>query len=95
MFPVLPLSPCGHDDPPTLQPLDVAGQVHSWTRMATQGEPDTLLAMVDFLDGQLRVIAPVVGVDEIRIGDRLWLTTSDIHPYELRPRPADGRSDTV
>jgi hypothetical protein len=84
MFPVLPLSPCGHADEPSIEALDEPGTVYSWTRVAL-GEGDVqLLAMVDFLGGSLRVIAPVADTDELAIGDQLVLTASTDHPYELR-----------
>jgi uncharacterized OB-fold protein len=92
MFPVLPLSPCGHDDPLVLGPLDTPGTVHSWTRVAEGGGREKLLAMVDFLDGELRVIAPVVGVGDLQIGDQLTLVTGGDNPYELRPLPAHAGS---
>jgi uncharacterized OB-fold protein len=69
-FPVHPLSPCGHDADPILEPLTEAGEVFSWTITHASGG-NTPIAMADFLGGELRVTAPVLGVDEVAIGDRL------------------------
>ncbi|HEY4153236.1 MAG TPA: hypothetical protein VGM38_07930, partial [Pseudolysinimonas sp.] len=63
------LSPCGHDAEPDLVAFDGPGEVYSWTR--THGEAGTVIAMTDFLGGELRVTAPVIGSDAVAIGDRL------------------------
>lgn len=75
-FPVHELSPCGHDADPVLVPFDEVGTVFSWTR-THQGDDVTVIAMTDFLDGDLRVTAPVVGVSRIAIGDELAVRSTD------------------
>lgn len=69
MLPVLEYLPCGHDGPPALAPLDTLGTVYSWTRSWTGPDRSTVIAMADFLDGALRIGAPMVGSDEVAIGD--------------------------
>jgi uncharacterized OB-fold protein len=68
-FPQHLLSPCGHDAPPELVAFDAPGEVYSWTR--THGDDGAVLAMADFLEGELRVTAPVVGGEDVAIGDRV------------------------
>jgi uncharacterized OB-fold protein len=83
MLPVLKMSPCGHDAPPVRAPLTEPGTVYSWTRVWLGDEPDgRLIVMADFLDGGLRVTAPLDG-SEIAIGDAVLLTTADDVPYRL------------
>ena len=83
MLPVLEMSPCGHDAPPVRAPLTEPGTVYSWTRVWLGDEPDgRLIVMADFLDGGLRVTAPLDG-SEIAIGDAVLLTTADDVPYRL------------
>ena len=83
-FPVHTLSPCGHDAEPILSPLEDAGEVFSWTR-THQANGVTPIAMTDFLGGELRVTAPVLGVDEVAIGDRLVLLESTDGAFFLAP----------
>ena len=83
MLPVLKMSPCGHDAPPVPAPLTESGTVYSWTRVWLGYDPDgRLIVMADFLDGGLRVTAPLDG-SEIAIGDTVLLTTADDVPYRL------------
>ncbi|HSJ29001.1 MAG TPA: hypothetical protein VLB67_12400 [Acidimicrobiia bacterium] len=70
-FPVLELSPCGHDDPPVRASLDATGTVYSWTRVWETPESGSLMAMADFFDGALRITAPVRDAGEIAIGDEV------------------------
>jgi uncharacterized OB-fold protein len=83
-FPVHTMSPCGHSIEPLLLPLEEAGEVFSWTR-THQADGVTTIAMTDFLGGELRVTAPVLGVDEIAIGDRLVVLTSADGGFVLAP----------
>jgi uncharacterized OB-fold protein len=83
-FPVHPLSPCGHDGEPSLRAFDTAGTVYSWT-LAHGPDGSTPMAMVDFLDGALRVTAPVVGTDAVTIGDRMSVHLADDPPFVLTP----------
>jgi uncharacterized OB-fold protein len=69
-FPRHALSPCGHDAEPVLFPFGHAGEVYSWTRTHSSAGA-TVIAMTDFLGGELRVTAPVIDLDEVAIGDRL------------------------
>lgn len=86
MLPILALSPCGHEKAPTVTPLDQPGVVYSWTRVWLGSEENgRILAMADFLNGQLRVTAPVVGVDQIAIGDSVEVTVGTDTPLALRP----------
>ena len=85
-FPVHVLSPCGHDAEPIVAPLEDAGEVFSWTR-THQADGVTPIAMTDFLGGELRVTAPVVGVDEVAIGDRLVVLASADGDFFLAPVP--------
>lgn len=83
-FPVHVLSPCGHEVPPVLVPFDDIGEVFSWTR--THGsEGPTAIAMTDFLGGELRVTAPVLGTSEIAIGDRLRIRNASDGAFFLIP----------
>ncbi|HJR93542.1 MAG TPA: hypothetical protein VJ938_13940 [Acidimicrobiia bacterium] len=83
MLPVLDLSPCGHDAPPVRAPLTESGTVYSWTRVWLGDEPNgRLIVMADFLDGALRVTAPLDGA-EIAIGDAVVLTAAEDVPYRL------------
>jgi uncharacterized OB-fold protein len=83
-FPVHTLSPCGHEAEPILAPLEDAGEVFSWTR-THQADGVTPIAMADFLGGELRVTAPVLGVDEVSIGDRLVALASADGAFFLAP----------
>jgi uncharacterized OB-fold protein len=83
-FPVHLLSPCGHEAAPILAPLADAGEVFSWTR-THQVDAVTPIAMTDFLGGELRVTAPVLGVDEVAIGDRLVVLSSADGAFFLAP----------
>ena len=85
-FPVHALSPCGHEAEPIVAPLDDAGEVFSWTR-THQADGVTPIAMTDFLGGELRVTAPVVGVNEVAIGDRLVVLASANGDFFLAPVP--------
>ena len=71
MFPILSLPPCGHEAAPTIAPLDTPGVVYSWTRVWPSADSSTLMVMADFLDGDLRITAPLAGTDTIVIGDRV------------------------
>lgn len=83
-FPVLPLSPCGHGDEPQRRPLDEAGVVYSWTRVWA-GDESTLMAMADFLEGRLRVTAPVMDAEEIEIGAPVRVCPGLDTPYAMQP----------
>ena len=83
-FPVHALTPCGHDAQPELHPFTEAGEVYSWTRSHGRGGA-VLIAMTDFLGGALRVSAPVPGVDEVAIGDRLVVRAEDGGGFTLAP----------
>ena len=83
MFPVLPSPSCGHLSDPVEQPLTDTGEVYAWTR-AWQGDTATVMAMVDFFDGRLRVNGPVAA-DSIAIGDRVVVAEADATPFEFRP----------
>lgn len=84
MLPVLPLSPCGHDDQPVLTPLDEPGVVYSWTTVRPgEEEPGKTLAMADFLDGRLRVTAPVLDGGGVAIGDQVKVTIGWDTPFGL------------
>jgi uncharacterized OB-fold protein len=83
-FPVHELSPCGHDSAPLLVPLNDVGEAFSWTRThGTNGV--TPIAMVDFIGGELRVTAPVLGPTEIAIGDRLVVRNAPDGTFFLVP----------
>jgi len=83
-FPVHVLAPCGHSEEPTLHAFDEAGVVYSWTR--SHGADGAVpIAMADFLDGELRVTAPVVGADEVAIGDLLVVRLAEQPPFVLAP----------
>jgi uncharacterized OB-fold protein len=71
MLPVLDLPPCGHDAPQEIAPLDTPGVVYAWTRAWSTLDQGTLMAMADFLDGSLRVTAPLVEAEEVAIGDEV------------------------
>ena len=83
-FPVHSLSPCGHDVDPILETLTEAGEVFSWTRTHASGVT-TPIAMTDFLGGVLRITAPVLGVDEVAIGDRLVVLANADGAFFLVP----------
>jgi uncharacterized OB-fold protein len=85
MVPVLDLSPCGHDAETIVRALDAEGTIYSWTRLWTSAESSTLVAMADFLDGTLRIAAPVGATDSIEIGDRVVARRGDNTPLELTP----------
>ena len=85
-FPVHALSPCGHEAEPIVAPLEEAGAVYSWTR-THQGDGVTPIAMTDFLGGELRVTALVVGVDKVAIGDHLVVLASADGDFFLAPAP--------
>jgi uncharacterized OB-fold protein len=84
MFPIPPLSPCGHDAPVDKNPLIENGLVYSWTRTRL-GESDRLLVMVDFLEGRLRVSAPLLGADHVEIGDAVRIESAVDTPYAFVP----------
>ena len=83
MFPVTALQPCGHVGPAELLDLEAAGVVYSWSRSWTGRDASVLIAMVDFLDGGLRITAPVIGVDEVSIGDRLHAVAGEEGRFHL------------
>ena len=83
-FPAHPLSPCGHEARPILEPLTEAGAVYSWTITHSSGVT-TPIAMTDFLGGKLRVTAPVLGVDDVAIGDRLVVLANADGAFFLVP----------
>lgn len=83
-FPVHPLSPCGHEADAILSPLEDAGEVFSWTR-THQSDGATVIAMTDFLGGELRVTAPVLRLDDVAIGDRLFVLSRDDGAFFLAP----------
>ncbi len=83
MLPILPLSPCGHDDQPVLTPLTESGIVYSWTAVQRTLEESTTLAMADFLEGRLRITAPIIDSAEIAIGDRVRVTLGRDTPFGL------------
>jgi len=83
-FPVHTLSPCGHEVEPILVPFEDVGEVFSWTRTHQAGGA-TPIAMTDFLGGELRVTAPVLGVDNVAIGDRLVVLESTDGAFFLAP----------
>jgi uncharacterized OB-fold protein len=83
-FPIHDLSPCGHEAEPVLIPFDDVGEVFSWTRTHGADGP-TPIAMTDFLGGELRVTAPVLGVTDIAIGDRLLVRNSADGAFFLVP----------
>lgn len=80
-FPQHLLLPCGHDGPPELVPFVEPGEVYSWTR--THGDDGTLLAMADFLGGDLRVTARVEGADAVSIGDPVVVLARDDGSFSL------------
>jgi hypothetical protein len=84
MYPVLEYLPCGHEGPPTLAPLEAAGIVYSWTRSWTGIDRATVIAMADFLDGALRISAPMFGSGEIAIGDLVTAVVGVHPPIALR-----------
>jgi uncharacterized OB-fold protein len=83
-FPVHALTPCGHDATPSLHTFEAPGTVYSWTR-SHGADGAVLIAMTDFLDGELRITAPVTGVDSVDIGDELVVLSSDEVPFILAP----------
>lgn len=70
-FPILALSPCGHEGEQARRPFEGDGEVYSWSRSWTGREESVLIAMADFLDGSIRVTAPMVDAEDISIGDRV------------------------
>lgn len=70
-LPIVPLLPCGHDGPPQREPLEAAGRVYAFTRVFEDPDHPTVIAMVDFFDGRLRVASPVLDLDAVVIGDEL------------------------
>ncbi len=82
-LPVLAMAPCGHDEPPIVRPLTAPGVVYSWTR--TGGAAPTLLALVDFLGGALRVAAPVTGMETVAIGDHVLVAAGSTTPLTFLP----------
>ena len=84
MLPVLAMSPCGHSAEPVLAPLDGVGVVYSWTRVWSDETAQTL-AMADFLDGRLRITAPVLGSGEVAIGDLVTASSGDDTPIAISP----------
>lgn len=84
MFPVLPSSSCGHRSEPERHPLVDEGVVYAWTR-TWQGDTPTVLAMVDFFDGRLRVNGPVSDVTDVAIGDRVTVEAAEATPFAFRP----------
>ena len=83
-FPVHALTPCGHDGVPTVYPFTESGEVYAWTR-SYGADGSVLIAMTDFLDGDLRVTAPVKEAESVEIGDRLVVLTSDGSDFMLAP----------
>ena len=86
-FPEHALPTCGHAGPGTSYSFTEEGQVYAWTRVHGAGGT-TLLAMADFLDGEVRVTAPLVGTAEVSVGDRVRVRRGAELPYELVPSPA-------
>lgn len=83
MFPLLPFSSCGHVTEPEQHPLTDEGVVYAWTRV-WKGETPTVVAMVDFFDGRLRVNGPVADATEVAIGDRVTVETAEATPFAFR-----------
>lgn len=83
-FPVHTLTPCGHDAAPTLHPFGEPGEVYAWTR-SHGSDGSVLIAMTDFLGGELRVTAPVTGAETVAIGDRLIVLSSEDGGFVLAP----------
>lgn len=81
-LPVLAMSPCGHADAPLVRQLAAPGVVYSWTRVAAPTA--TVLAMVDFFDGALRVAGPVAASD-VAIGDHVLAVVGADTPIVFRP----------
>lgn len=85
MFPILSLPPCGHDSTPSIAPLDTTGVVYSWTRVWMSPDTSRLMVMADFLDGDLRITAPLVGTDTIVIGGSVRAVVGTETPVALVP----------
>lgn len=85
IFPVTVLQPCGHEGTPELRELDAEGVVYSWSRSWTGRETSVLIAMADFLDGGLRITAPVIGTESVAIGELLRAKSAGEGRFELRP----------
>lgn len=83
MVPILALPPCGHETPPTIAPLDGPGVVYSWTRLWPSPDTSKLMVMADFLDGDLRITAPLVAADTVAIGDRVHAVVGTETPIVL------------
>ena len=88
-FPRHELSPCGHDAEPELFLFEGRGDVYSWTRTHGNGSP-SIIAMTDFLGGELRVTATVIDREEIKIGDRLVVLSRDDGSFVLSASGADA-----
>jgi uncharacterized OB-fold protein len=58
--------------------------VYSRSRVANLTESGVTMAMVDFLEGRIRVAAPVEGVD-VRIGDEVRIIAGSATPYAFAP----------
>ena len=84
MLPVLAQSPCGHEQAPLVAPMGEVGSVYSWTRVWLDADAGRLLAMADFLDGRLRVTAPLLDADAVSIDDRVRVVRGTSTPYALR-----------
>lgn len=84
MIPILELSPCGHDAETIVRTLDSEGIIYSWTRLWATPESGTVVAMADFLDGTLRIAAPV-SVDSVEIGDSVVARRGEVTPLALVP----------
>ena len=81
MFPVLSRLPCGHDDV-QLQQLDEVGVVYSWTESRLAGPDPEVMVMADFLDGMLRITAPLV-TGTAEIGDLVVVVPAFDIPYRM------------
>lgn len=82
-FPVHALTPCGHDAEISRAEFDEVGEVYSWTRTHGPDGP-VLLAMADFSGGELRVAAPMVGVDHVSIADRVVVVSTKKFDFALK-----------
>jgi uncharacterized OB-fold protein len=79
MFPVLELSPCGHDGVRDIAVLDESGVVYSWTDAGFGTR--IRIVMADFLGGQLRVTGPLLTDSDVKIGDEVNLVAGTETPY--------------
>lgn len=89
MLPILEFLPCGHSEPPIVEPLEAAGVVYSWTRLWTTADTSEILVMADFLDGTLRAAAPLTGAESIAIGDPVLARVGDDTPLTFTPAAVD------